>query len=160
MFFKPEELILYRPSTHGGLGMQNVKYKALAGLIRSFLEIASNQNFRHSLYHEILYRYHVLKNHSLVNTGLPPFYSASFFETIKNVHKKAPESLPSMTEGQWYKLLMDKIVLIEENEDCITSLPCRTELSNTENDWEAVRRRSIKNGLGSEQMWLPIQASP
>ena len=113
MFFKPEELILYRPSTHGGLGMQNVKYKALAGLIRSFLETACNLNFRHSLYHEILFRYHVLENHSLVTPDLPPFYSASFFETIKNVHKNAPESLSSMTEGQWYKLLMDKNVLNE-----------------------------------------------
>jgi hypothetical protein len=71
MFFKPEELILYIPSTHGRRLVQNVKYKALACLIRSFLEIASNQNFRHSLYHEILYRYHVLEDHSLVNTGLP-----------------------------------------------------------------------------------------
>jgi hypothetical protein len=150
MFFKPQEMILYRPPTLGGLGMQNVKYKAMAGLIRSFLETAVNPKFRHSLYHEILFRYHVLEDHSLVNPGIPPFYSASFFETIKNVHKNTPESLPTMTEGQWYKLLMDENVLKEETEEGVTFLPCKIELNNTDNDWERTWRISRMQGLGSE----------
>ena len=83
MFFKPEERILFRPGNFGGLGMQNVHCKALAGLIRTFLETACNPDFRHSLFHEILFKYHVLEDRSLENPGMPPFYSASFFETIK-----------------------------------------------------------------------------
>ena len=83
MFFKPEERILFRPGNFGGLGLQNVHCKALAGLIRSFLETACNPDFRHSLFHEILFKYHVLDDRNLENPGIPPYYSASFFETIK-----------------------------------------------------------------------------
>ena len=73
MLFKPEERILFRPANFGGLGMQNVNYNTLAGLIRSFLETACNPDFRHSLFHEILFK-----------------YIFSFLETIKKVHNKSP----------------------------------------------------------------------
>ena len=42
---KPEERILFRPTAHGGLGLHNVKWKALAGMIRTFLETACNPMF-------------------------------------------------------------------------------------------------------------------
>ena len=47
---KPEELVMFRPPSYGGLGVLNVKTKARAGLIKSFLETAGNVNFRSSLY--------------------------------------------------------------------------------------------------------------
>ena len=74
---KPGELVLYRHSEDGGLGLLNVKVRALALLIRSFLETAINPSFRHSLYHEMLFRYHVLDESSLPNPGFTPFYDAS-----------------------------------------------------------------------------------
>ena len=83
MLFKPEEMVMVRPVRYGGLGVFDVKCKAMAGLIRSFLETACNPNFIHSLYHELLFRYHVQEDKSIANPGLPSFYSASFFETIK-----------------------------------------------------------------------------
>ena len=63
LLMKPSELVLYRSSEVGGL--LNVNVRAMFLLIRYFLEIAVNQNFIHSLFHEQLYRYHVLKEHSL-----------------------------------------------------------------------------------------------
>ena len=57
MYFKPEENVLYRPVQYGGLGLQNVKLKALAGLIRSFLETACMPEFRPSLYHQLLFQF-------------------------------------------------------------------------------------------------------
>ena len=51
---KPEELVMYRPSLYGGLGIHNVKMKAQAGLIKSFLETAGHSKFIPSLYHNIL----------------------------------------------------------------------------------------------------------
>ena len=39
---KPCELVLYRQSKDGGLGLLNVDMRSLAYLIRSFLETASN----------------------------------------------------------------------------------------------------------------------
>ena len=74
-FEKPEELILYRPSNHGGLGMHHVKFKALAILIRSFLETAVNPKFLHNLFHSSLYKYYVLLQQDTPDPGLPPYYS-------------------------------------------------------------------------------------
>ena len=48
---KPSELVLYRNTQAGGLGLFHVKIRSLALLIRSFLETASNPKFRHSLLH-------------------------------------------------------------------------------------------------------------
>jgi hypothetical protein len=42
---KPSELVLYRDSLVGGLGLFHVKTRSLALLIRSFMETASNPNF-------------------------------------------------------------------------------------------------------------------
>jgi hypothetical protein len=51
---KPEEFVMYRPSSYGGLGVINVKMKAMAGLIKSFLETAGNEKYLPSLYHTML----------------------------------------------------------------------------------------------------------
>ena len=151
MLFKPEEMIMVRPALYGGLGVHDVKHKALAGLIRSFLETACNSDFRHSIFHEILYRYHVLDDKSIENPGFPPFYSASFFETIKKVYIKSPLKLAKMTEAQWYHLLLEENVTKEVNEEQGYSLkPCRAELTSMENDWETSWRRMRLKGLGSE----------
>ena len=93
MLFKPEEMIMERPIIYGGLGVLNVKYKAMAGLIRTFLETVCNPNFKHSLYHELLFRYYVMDERNLDGPGLPPFYSATFFETIKKVYTVSPQKL-------------------------------------------------------------------
>ena len=60
MLLKPEEIVLYRPVQSGGLGLINIKAKALAGLIRSFLETACMPKYNQSLYHQLLFRYHVV----------------------------------------------------------------------------------------------------
>ena len=65
-FEKPEDIIIYRPASHGGLGLDNVKYKAQSRLITSFLETSTNSKFRHSLYHEALFKYYVLEDRSYI----------------------------------------------------------------------------------------------
>ena len=55
MLLKPEELVMYRPSSYGGLGIHNVKVKAQAGLIKSFLESAGHAKFLHKVSTTILY---------------------------------------------------------------------------------------------------------
>ena len=46
MFEKPSEAVMVRPASYGGLGVFSIKFKALASLIRSFLETAANPQFR------------------------------------------------------------------------------------------------------------------
>ena len=41
----PEDFVLYRPRSAGGLGLHHPKYKALAELIRSFMETALHPSF-------------------------------------------------------------------------------------------------------------------
>ena len=111
---KPEEKVMFRPPTHGGLGMHNVKWKAMAGLIRTFLETACIPKFQSSLNHSLLYRYHVLDDRSFPNPGYPPFYSAEFFSLIKLVHTESPLNVAQMSEKQWYRLLVEEQVIMEK----------------------------------------------
>ena len=151
MLFKPEEMIMERPIKYGGLGILNVKYKAMAGLIRTFLETACNPKFRHSLYHELLFRYHVQDDRSINDPGIPPFYSETFFESIKKVYTVSPLSIGNMTEAQWYQLLLEENVTKEDDGEQGKSFrKCRVELMNLENDWETTWRRMRLHGLGSE----------
>ena len=53
---QPEEHVLHRSRETGGLGIINVKYKAMSELIRSFLETSINPAFKTNQYHNALYR--------------------------------------------------------------------------------------------------------
>ena len=88
---------------------------------------------------------------SMENPGIPPFYSASFFETIKKVYTKSPLKIANMTEAQWYHILLKENVTKEKNEEQGHSfIPCRAELMNMGNDWETSWKRMRLKGLGSE----------
>ena len=88
---------MYRPASYGGLGILNVKYKAMAGMIKTFLETAGHDKFRPSQYHTTLFRFHVLGDISIPNPGLPPFYSEDFFATIRKVHIESPLNIFRMS---------------------------------------------------------------
>ena len=112
LLLKPGEVVLYRSRLSGGLGLHNVKMKALAKLIKTFLETSCNCNFRHSLFHELLYRYHILDDKSITDPGLTPYYNKEFFKIIKQVHNNSPLDVAAMTEAQWYLLLVeDKVTM-------------------------------------------------
>jgi hypothetical protein len=111
-FEKPSELVLYRQAEDGGLGLFHVKWRALALLIRSFLETAVNPNFRHNLYHQLLYRYHVLGETDLPNPGYPPYYDQVFFETICHYNQNCPLNISVMSIKQWYQVLVEDNVLM------------------------------------------------
>ena len=73
MLLKPEDLVLHRRVSEGGLGLHHVKIKAQAGLIRSFLETACMPQYKASLFHQLLFRYHILDEKSVGDPGFPPF---------------------------------------------------------------------------------------
>ena len=68
-------------------GLLNVKIRALALLIRTFLETPVHPNYKHSLFHEQLYHYHILQEHSFPDPGLTPYYDKEFYNKIS--HYKA-----------------------------------------------------------------------
>jgi hypothetical protein len=133
---KPQEMILYRPIQMGGLGLHNVKFKALASLIRTFLETSVHPSFQHSQLHTILYRVYVLGDDSLpTQPALPPYFSASFFQTIRNVKENTPLNVTTMTTAHWYRYLVEEeltMTLLEDN--TLGYIKSRAELSVPTND--------------------------
>ena len=145
---KPEEMILFRPIKFGGLGVHNVKYKALASQIRTFMETAVHPSFRHSLFHTLLYRSYVVQDDSISQPPpMPPYYSAFFFSSIKWVKENTPLNVSTMTTAQWYQVLLEKEVTMDMDNKYIMS---RAELASPGTDWETCWRRARLKGLGSE----------
>ena len=89
---KPEEMVLHRPHNHGGLGIHSVKYKALAGLITTFLQTAANPAFRTNLLHSLLFRKFILEEDDVpgVPDQLPPYFTQELFEIIKTAKADNP----------------------------------------------------------------------
>ena len=149
---KPSELVMFRQPKDGGLGPFNVAIRSMACLIRSFLETASNSNFRHSLFHEVLYRFHVLGETSLPDPGLTPYYDQHFFETIRHYHEHSPLNISLMTIKQWYSVLMeDKVLMSPPTDDSPRALlPIRAETLSPTTDWPNSWRLSRMPGLESD----------
>ena len=149
-FLKPEEMVMFRPASYGGLEIHHVKFKALAALTRTFLETACNPKFRISLFHSNLYRYHILQDFSLPDPGFPPFYSKEFFQKIREVHIETPLNIMKMTEKQWYQLYLEDYCTMEGQGDQRCFISTRTELTSPTTDWETSWRLARLRGLGPE----------
>ena len=87
---KPQEMMLYRQVEQGGLAMYNIKTRAMAMLIHTFIAQAANPKYYTNLYHSSLLRWHVFDDRSLPDPGKPPYYSSRFFEIIKEVKENTP----------------------------------------------------------------------
>ena len=150
-YLKPEEMVMFRPASYGGLGIHHIKYKALAAFTKTFLETACNPKFRQSLFHSNLYRFHILQDFSLPDPGFPPFYSKEFFQKIQNVKNETPLNIMKMTEKQWYQLYLEDFCTMEEQENAQRCfIPTRNELSSPSTDWETSWRLARLKGLGPE----------
>ena len=94
---KPQELVTYRSIQHGGLGVHNVKARAMAMLIHTFLSQAICPKFPTNQYLYSLYRWHILGDETLPDPGRPPYYSTEFFSTIRDVKETTPLNIAWVT---------------------------------------------------------------
>ena len=140
MFAKPEEMVLHRPSTYGGLGLHSVKYKALAGFISTFLQTAANPAFKSNLLHTLIYRKYVLNEEDVpgVPNQLPPYFSLELFSIIRKVKNESPLNVIKMSEGDWTRHLTEEFVTMEavNENDNRNFRPSRAELTSPTTDWE------------------------
>ena len=159
LLIKPSELVLFRSTDNGGLGLINVGIRSLALLIRTFLETSVNPLFRHSLFHEHLFRYHVMDETSLPDPGFTPFYDRAFFQLITYYKSSSTMNIATMTTKQWYTLLLeDKILFSQATEDSPAALlPIRTEIMNPNTDWSQVWMIARTKGLGPELISFQIK---
>ena len=155
LLLKPEELLLHRSVYHGGLGLSSIKWKSVAFLIRTFLELAANPKYLHSQYLNMLYRFHVLGENFVCPT-LPPYYKGSFFEIICQA-KNTGRDIISMTTRQWYIYLINKDVLKVFHEDGSESRRlCRAEVLSPDINWESIWgkvRHSSLSSVTSSFLW-------
>ena len=144
----PEEFVLYRPRSAGGLGLLNVKFKCIAEQIRSFLETAINPTFTNNLYHQALFKWHVEGNHDIPPPKKNPYLSEEFFEHIREVKEEGLLNLAKMTSGSWYKVLLENNVIMETATERILK-PCKAEIRNPTVDWELSWSLANMDGLCS-----------
>jgi hypothetical protein len=100
------------------------------------------------MYHELLYRYHVLEDRNISNPGLPPFYNEVFFSTIRQVHTDTALNVATMSESQWYQLLLEDKVTMEVRDLQRQLIMCRVELGSPSTDWDVTWERVRLKGLG------------
>ena len=101
-------MIIYRQVGFGRLGVFNVKMRAMAMLIHTFLSQAISPCFSNNQYHKALYYWHVLDDRTIPDPGQPPYYSSEFFKIIRFVKENTPLNVAWVTVKQWYQLLLER----------------------------------------------------
>ena len=164
----PEEFVLHRPRNAGGLGLINVKYKALAELTRSFTETAQNSNFIRYLHHQALYLWNVEERQDIPEPVKIPYMSEEVWNSIRQVKAEGLLNLSKLTSGQWYRVFLENSVTMETDDHGHSEMKtCRAEESHPEVDWKLSWKLAYLPGLSSEDqtfLWrmlhniLPTQA--
>ena len=134
---KPEELVMITNRREGGLGVHHVKTKAMALLIRSFLETAVSEKFIRNYYHEALFKWHIQDFREIEKPGFSPYYSGDFFTTIKEVYEKKGMGIKSLSSKDWYELILEKNVTSKVNDSGVREkILTRMEIKHPGVDWE------------------------
>ena len=87
-----------------------------------------------------------------MDPGYPPFYNEDFFSKIRRVHLNSPLNVATMSEKQWYRLLLEDYSIMEENDLVKKYKKCRVELASPDTDWERSWRLARLSGLGPENI--------
>ena len=153
LLLKPQEVMLYRTPDLGGLGLYNVRARCLAMLIHNFLLQAVCPSYPTNYYHNTLFRWHVLGERLVEDPGRPPYYSEQFFSVIKFVHENTPLNLAWITVKQWYKILLEKGVThnTDEQDSPPIIISSRLEELYPEKDFTHSYHMSRLFGLSPEQ---------
>ena len=145
--------MLYRTPDLGGLGLYNVKSICLAMLIHTFLLQAVCPSFPTNYYLNFLFRWHVLGEQLVEDPGRPPYYTQQFFSIIKDVHENTPLNLAWITVKQWYKILLEKGVThnTDDQDSPPITISSKLEVLYPEKDFVHSYHMSRKFGLSPEQ---------
>ena len=85
MLEKPQEEIVLRPITEGGLGLLDVELRAKAFLIGSFLQTSINPKFNRNIFHETLFKCYVNEEVLEQKPTVPSYFGGNFFEVIRDL---------------------------------------------------------------------------
>ena len=144
-------MILHRKRSVGGLGLLNVKYKAMAEMARSFMESSLNPKFITNIHHQALYLWKVEENRDIPDPGKNPFMTEELWSNIKRVKEEGLLNIGKMTTGQWYRALLENNITMQVDADGRSSLrPCKVEIANPRVDWAQTWQLASLRDLSSE----------
>ena len=151
LFFKPEELVLFRERKDGGLGLISCKHRALAFLIKTFLDLAANPAYIDSLFLNTLYRVYIL-HEDLPAPKIPPYFDNKVFNVITEAIN-AGFNVIKMSVKQWYHFLIELEVTMAASFPDKILRPCRVEnlfpLREWKNVWFNFRMPALGNASKS-----------
>ena len=98
----------------------------------------------------MMFRFHILEDPTVEDPGYLPYYPASFFQMIKQVHLETPLNILTMSTSQWVRLLTEDGLTMEIQDGTRRFIPCRSELSSPTTDWSLSWKLGRLNGLGNE----------
>ena len=152
LLLKPSEVLCYRQTSDGGLGLLCLQVRAQAHLIHNFLQQAVNPRFTRNVYLHALYRFYILDEVSDKEPPRPPYYSLAFFSVIKEVRDRGQWNIIWMTLGQWYDPLLKINIThtITDPEDPPRLKPSRVEELHPDVCWERSHRLLGCNGLSPD----------
>ena len=147
---KPEELVLYRERKVGGIGLLHIKYRAMAELIKTFIDTARNPKFIRNLYHQALFDWHVLDIKTIPNPGKSPYYTEEFFSIIRDVENEGILCLSRMSIADWYKVIIERNLLQQtDDNNGASNILTKCELRNPEVDWRMTWSFTTLRGIES-----------
>ena len=146
---RPEEKILHRDPTEGGLGLFHIESRAKAALISTFLQTAANPYFQRDHYHNTLYRRYALEE-DIPAPPIPPHFRGTFFSDIRALRKELG-NIDTLTYKAIYKFLLKSLLSGEPNENGERALlPLKCEIDSPNTDWQRTWRLARLKGLGPE----------
>ena len=83
----------------------------------------------------MMFRFHILEDPTVEDPGYLPYYPATFFQMIKQVHLDTPLNILIMSTSQWVRLLTEDGLTMEKQDGTRRFNPCRSELSSPMTDW-------------------------
>ena len=145
----PEEKILHRDVSDGGLGLFHITSRAKAALISTFLQTAVNPNFQRDQYHNTLYRRYVLEE-DIPAPAIPPHFRGTFFSDIRAL-KREIGNTETLTFKVIYKFLLKSLLSGEPDENGEKALlPLKCEAASPNTNWQRTWRLARLKGLGPE----------
>ena len=96
----PEEIILYRKRSDGGLSLLHVKYKAMAAMARSFFKTSLNPKFITNLHHHALYLWQVEDRRDIPDPGRNPYMTEELWAIIRHVKDEGLLNMSRMITGE------------------------------------------------------------
>ena len=146
---KPKELLLYRSKEDGGLALVNVKARALANLIRTFLQSVLSSTYSSAIFNAFVKDDKDAKQ--IVKK--PSFYPEEMFTSVKEALRDLGGQIFSLTAKHWQtRLTENKATHVRDPTSGIVSLlPSPAEESWPDADWSQSRVNLSLKGLSPNQ---------